>query len=182
MAEHDHELTRQEQGAFAALPREIEPPAALEDRVVSALAASGAIRRPARQPRWLAAAAAAMLFAAGYATAAWQAAPAPMPAADNRYALLLYDNDTLTDVETADRVAEYSAWARDERAAGRLELGEKLADAATFVGPTPDASGPSGLFIIRADSLEEALTVARDCPHARHGGTIVVRRVEATSP
>lgn len=50
---------------LAALPRTIEPAAALEDRIVAAMYERGALRRRRRMPAWLAAAAAITAFAGG---------------------------------------------------------------------------------------------------------------------
>jgi len=79
----DDELTPSEREAFAALPRERIPPAALEERVVEALRAEELLghgaRRPDRRPRpfgpWMAAAVAAglALFASGTAFGQWTA-------------------------------------------------------------------------------------------------------------
>lgn len=69
------ELTDEERQALRSLPREMIPPAGLEDRVVGALSAQGLIRAPGaaggRRPRrtpwlgWAAAAAGLALFASG---------------------------------------------------------------------------------------------------------------------
>jgi hypothetical protein len=74
--EEEEELTEQEREAFRALPREMIPPASLEDRVVDVLRGEGLLHagvvdaRVARWPRrastWAGAAAAAVaLFASG---------------------------------------------------------------------------------------------------------------------
>ncbi|NNF28145.1 MAG: hypothetical protein HKN73_13050, partial [Gemmatimonadetes bacterium] len=34
-----------------------------------------------------------------------------------------------------------------------------------------------GVFAIRASTYEEAMAIARDCPHLEYGGTVSVRRV-----
>jgi hypothetical protein len=77
------ELTPQEREAFAGLPRERIPSAALEERVVAALRAEGLLgnaspgARPAPRPMrpWMAAAVAAglALFASGVAVGQWHA-------------------------------------------------------------------------------------------------------------
>jgi hypothetical protein len=38
----------------------------------------------------------------------------------------------------------------------------------------------AGYFIIGAASLEEARSIARDCPHLKYGGSVEIRRIEAT--
>ena len=80
--DHDEEmnqeaLTPEERDAFAALPRQRLPPAALEDRVVEALHGQGLLveqRNVPRRPRWIATAAAAAavaFFATGMAVGQW---------------------------------------------------------------------------------------------------------------
>ncbi len=70
-------------------------------------------------------------------------------------------------------------------------MAEKLADAPTrrLVGrdgpvsparPGARAARISGLFLIRARDLDRATEIARGGPHLRHGGTIVIRRIEET--
>jgi hypothetical protein len=48
------------------------------------------------------------------------------------------------------------------------------------------ANSPSGFFMVRAASREDALAIASGCPHLRHGGTVVVRAIDTptgmTSP
>ncbi|MCG6956201.1 MAG: hypothetical protein LJF04_09430, partial [Gemmatimonadetes bacterium] len=74
--EEEEDLTAEEREALRALPREMIPPAALEDRVASALRADGLLRSvqpgrrigtgPRRAYAWAGAAAAAIaLFASG---------------------------------------------------------------------------------------------------------------------
>jgi hypothetical protein len=76
----DDDLTPQERAEFRALPREMDPGHALEERTVRALRAEGLLRRvPSRvisihfTPSWFTAAAAACvaLFAAGFAMGGW---------------------------------------------------------------------------------------------------------------
>jgi hypothetical protein len=47
-------------------------------------------------------------------------------------------------------------------------------------GTAGDAPRVSGFFLIRAGSLDEAEAIARDCPHLRHGGRVLVRDVDPT--
>ena len=39
---------------------------------------------------------------------------------------------------------------------------------------------PAGFFIIAARTDEEALAIARSCPHLRYGGTVALRPIEPT--
>ncbi|HJR63686.1 MAG TPA: YciI family protein [Gemmatimonadaceae bacterium] len=87
-------------------------------------------------------------------------------------------------------VAEYAAWAGALRQEGVLVAGEKLTDdPGRWVVPSPDGSharsGPEsaagaigGYFVIAADSYDDAVRIARECPHLRYGGEIEVRAIE----
>ena len=91
--------------------------------------------------------------------------------------------------ETARRAEEYWRWtgtlAREGVlvAAGdlRWEPGERLAPSGNLVsvdGATVESPDfVVGMFALRVDSYEEALAIARDCPHLRYGGSVSVRQV-----
>jgi hypothetical protein len=90
-------------------------------------------------------------------------------------------------VEVARAVDEYRRWAQGLGARGQLEAGEKLADREgfeLFPGRAPVARGEGGgiggFFVVRAADYEEALALARGCPHLAHGGWIEIRRIEET--
>ncbi len=183
---HDEEIDR---GPLDSLAPAIAPPPELEDRVVGALSGRGLLRAE-RSPRlFLAVAAAAMLagFLAGVAIGRREPSTAPAPAA-NRFVLFL---EPLPEEIRGDashepaRVAEYRAWAKKVRDSGRAIAGEKLRDGARVVGQQVAAGDVSagavgGYFVISARDYEDALSIARECPHARHGGTIVVRAIDPT--
>jgi hypothetical protein len=180
---HDDPLPGDEQARFDALPREKEAPPRLEERVVRELHTRGTLRRPPQRRGWLQVAAAVLLIASGFAAGRLTASAAPMTTDGSRFLLLLYGAQSATASEEAARVAEYGSWAKVEGAAGRLLSGDKLGDRATVVG---DARGlgsvnlkePSGLFMVRAASFEEAVTIAQRCPHIKHGGAVLVRPIE----
>ena len=169
-----------------------EPPAALEERVIEALRAEGLIQQ-GRRPRWRLlglVAAAAMLFVAGVGTQRYLLEAAPIavaPSGVDRYLLLLLEpvGVVLEPAIEAERVREYSEWAGGLAARGLLLAGEKLADAREVVGAAaPDGPVPTervtGFFIVLAESEEEALGLAANSPHARHGGRVEVRWIEPT--
>jgi len=100
-----------------------------------------------------------------------------------RYALLLYEDSTFTtSVPEQALVAEYSAWASDLGRRGIVVSGEKLGPAAARLGAwgRDVREGLSGFFIISAASDSAAAAIANSCPHLRHGGRIVVRRIDPT--
>ena len=175
MTDHDH----------------LEPPAGLEERVVGTLRARGLLRgtdgRPRRSlaPRWawpVAIAAGLLLFVGGFALGR---RPAAAPGAGlNQYTLLLYEGPGFNPAGTAEPalVKEYTAWAGELAGRGRLVGGEKLGAEAWSLGNDAGAAtaGPTGYFVIAAQDRDEALAIARTCPHLRHGGTVSVRPIEPT--
>lgn len=179
--------------ALRSLPLEREPPSDLHARVRERLrsdrllAASGS--RPWLRRAWAAAAVAVLAFLGGRATAV----PSPLPADEGSgplWVFLLYEDDRF---DTGGRlvtevVALYDRWADDARRDGALVLAEKLGTERVVVatpGPAPtDGDGPhgelSGLFVVRAADARAAADMARSLPHARFGGTVVVRSVDPT--
>jgi hypothetical protein len=63
----------------------------------------------------------------------------------------------------------------------KLKAGERVLRAGSPPASAADTAGALlGFFLVRAGSLDEAETLARGCPHLRHGGTIAVREVDPT--
>lgn len=178
------------QSPLGDLRREVPPPAGLESDLARRLLAAGFARTPRPpRPRWLGAAAAVAAMAVLVAgVALGRRLLTPPVASGARYALLLYDPATFdTSVPESQLVEEYKGWA--ESLGNQLDGGEKLA-ADEVLLPGPGAATPAqpagsrgvfgGYFIVRAQSLDAAMAIARSCPHLRHGGTIAVRRIEKT--
>ena len=143
------------QSFYSRLRTEALPPAELESRIAVAVSR----RRP---NRLLYAAAAVLLFLAGFAFHAWRTQTP-------EFTHVLFLSNGPTYVRGTGRVDEYRAWARDLRARNVVIDGVKL----------KSASSPlSGYFMIRARDLDEAKRIAATCPHIRHGGTIEVREID----
>ncbi len=166
------------------------PPAELEERVVATLRARGllggtAAPRRTLAPRWtwpVAIAAGLLLFAGGFGLGR---RPASAPAIGmSQYTLLLYEGPGFNAAGIGEPalVQEYSAWAGELAGRGQLVAGEKLsAEAWTLGAPVPaGVPAPTGYFVIAASTPDEALALARTCPHLKHGGTVAVRPVEPT--
>ena len=200
--EQDELLDPSERAALASLPRQRQPPAELEERVVRSLTARGYLRREWRLGSALVRAAAvlaaaALLFAGGMLTGRRETA-APAAAAGGRYILLLREDRTFKTPRggNAALVEEYGSWARATRRAGAMEAGEELAGrgwllagagqeidlaAADAAVPPPVAGARiSGYFVIHAADATQALQIARSCPHLRHGGWIELRPIKPT--
>ena len=167
------------------LAPEIEPPADLEQRVVTGLRAAGTLK-PGRR-RWPLGqlVAAAAIFVAGLTVGAngWRS-DSPGTETGARFLFLLYpDGASQPRGPGEDAVTrEYAAWASGLRRSGRTVTGDRLAPeqqaaAGGAIGRSPDST-LEGFFIVGADSLQEAVRFAEDSPHVRHGGRIVVRTID----
>ena len=165
------------------LPRELPPPAALEDRVVTALEQDGLLREPAPLWRrwWRHAAAAVLLFAAGaLAGVAWEGGATPVAPGQPRFLLLLEGGPGVSPAEEMRTAEAYRAWAAGLRAAGRFVTGERLAPEAAIVprAAVEDESPLEGYFIVSASDLADAAAIARASPHVVRGGRIIVRPID----
>jgi hypothetical protein len=160
---------------FSVLPRDANPNPELRDRVLSELQRRGLVSRGSSGAvrGALGLAAAAILFLMGWAVGR-PAAPVALPAGES-YVLLLYSSDSLEAAAPHSVVAaEYRAWA--EGLGTRFVDGEALGEQRLLGGNVgPDI--PTGYFIIRADSWDGAMAIARDCPHLRRGGVVAVRAI-----
>ena len=107
------------------------------------------------------------------------------------YMLLLHEpagfGSNLDEREHAAIVARYARWAAElgERCTG----GEELQPGGLELHPgSPEAStipaGPhvGGYFLLAVRDREEALALARTCPHLEQGGWIELRRIARTDP
>jgi hypothetical protein len=86
-----------------------------------------------------------------------------------------------TPEEQAASMAAWNGWF-DRLGAAVLDVGNPTA-AAKRIGPngavSDDASAPSGYSLISADSLDQAVSLAKDCPVLGVGGTIQVAEAVA---
>lgn len=115
-------------------------------------------------------------------------APQPEPG----FVLVLHgrwpDAATVAAEERTRRATEYWAWTDSLAGAATLmAAGDLRWEPGTRLGPNgstvtvADAAVESpdflvGMFAIRADSYEQAMAIARACPHLRYGGSVSVRR------
>jgi len=115
-------------------------------------------------------------------------------ATGERFVLVLHESpELLADAspeEIAAVVDRYRNWADDLGSRGKLEGGEKLANAegrwlrdengTTTVEAREQRGGLGGFFVIRAVDYDEAVAISRTCPHLEYGGWIELRRIEET--
>lgn len=113
----------------------------------------------------------------------------------SKYLLFLYDNPNqpeLSPEEMQSIFEKYMAWNQELEAAGKLVSSEKLVDGEGRMllhqggnvrvldgpyGETKEVIG--GFFMIQAESFDEAVDIARGCPHvAIYGNPIEIRQVD----
>lgn len=195
----------QDDPLLSRLSRDLDPPADLEDRVVTALDERrllGGHRRHGSTRRLALAAAASVAILAigvvlGRATAPSTAPAGTLTGAETDvYALLLYENADYvppTGAEAGTRYREYSLWVAEAYKREQFITGEDLeAERGWLLSPSGDgpriesaatveeAAPLSGIFFIRADGPEHALALARELPHLSHGGKVVVQKTVPT--
>lgn len=110
----------------------------------------------------------------------------------SQFIMLLWESPasfaTTSPAEMQSIITEYVAWRQRMGAAGKITGGHKLRDEGGkhLVGSTV-AEGPyaeateviGGLFEVEAADYEEAVEIARSCPHLRFG-RIELREIEPT--
>lgn len=111
------------------------------------------------------------------------------------FLILLYEKPgeapRYTEEQIPQIVAEYASWAGGLAEEGRLIAGEKLTDEAgrlltraadyttTVVqGYAPGEQIVAGYFVVRAADYEEAVALAKTCPHMKYGSGIEIREID----
>jgi len=174
---------------------ELPVPAAAADaraRFDKALRGERASGRSVLIRRLLIAAGIVGAMAVGYGAASWKSTHAvdvttTATEGSQQYLLLLYDNEPTRNLSSAELngiIAEYSAWGRGLRAAGKLVSAEKLKDEpSVWYGGEVSIVGSDrlgGFFLIRARDAAEARQIAEACPHLKHGGRVELRAIQKT--
>jgi hypothetical protein len=113
----------------------------------------------------------------------------------SKFMLILYDRPSdWTNVTPEDLqriIEEYSAWGRSLAERGKLSSSMKLKEeggkqllgrngsAVVRDGPYAEATEViGGYFAIEAANYDEAVSIARSCPHLKYSGRIEVREVD----
>jgi hypothetical protein len=99
------------------------------------------------------------------------------------------DSGSIDAEEVQRRSREYWGWTSRLAQEGRLvAAGDLRIEPGARLGPggvaSPATASPAaspdfviGMFALRASTYEEAVALARECPHLRYGGSVAVRRV-----
>lgn len=193
---NDHDFSAEEREKFTALSRQCQPPPALETRIISTLKSKGLIRMATTQrnfaaPRLTVAFAAVVLLALGFSLGKWQSRTLQPDPNLQTFIMLLHEAGTV-EAHEADKVSEYSKWAHTIAQAGQLVDGEKLRYDGRLLrrvdeklevlefAPHEDAEHVGGYFLIQARDYEEAVQIARSCPHLKYGGVVELRQIDKT--
>ena len=100
-------------------------------------------------------------------------------------------NQSYTPEQMQKLIEEYGAWAEKLAQEGRLLGGNKLKEeggkvvksdgrqVAVLDGPFIEAKEVvAGFFLIQAEGYDQAVAIARSCPHVRHGLRIEIRALD----
>jgi hypothetical protein len=200
MKQEMDELTPQERELFAGLEREKMPPSFLENRIVEQLKGAGVIRTRwvGRKPGYLKIAAAFALLIAVFSVGAIvgsRRSSGPATKTDQPgYILIVREFSpelrAKSPEEERQRVKEYGAWARDLGRRGLLIGGEKLKDEGRLLSQANQSSdiletsseasegAVAGYFLLPSGDYNQAVTIAKTCPHIKHGGTVELRQID----
>jgi len=177
----DTELTGAERAALDRWRVDAAAPPHIAQAVVDALKQRGLIA--SRRPRWAAATLAAAALLAAFVAGSFMPRSDRLSSREPQFVLLLYSGDDAASAPS--RREEYTAWARTIAGRGTAISGLELVDSPDAVLSLPSdttlpaamPAQPRGFFVVRARDFAEARRIAETCPHLRHGGRIVLRRV-----
>lgn len=180
-------LSPEEQELFKKLSREALPPSALENRIIHELAQEGLIKKKTGTLllKWSGAvAASALLFLSGALYERTQLKDAVAIEPSKGYMLILHEDQDFKPGDPMEMFKEYEKWMNDTYRRGVRITGQELKDESVLVQnekPEDYRNGiaepkTTGYFLLEAGSLDEAVSVARENPHTRHGGTIEVKQ------
>lgn len=121
-----------------------------------------------------------ILFAAGWLLAKNQYKEGgPVTAGyQNDYMLLLFN--TVDFKEDPSHVTEYGEWMKNISAQGIAAEGEELANREELFGSPANFAGNlpvSGYFIFKNISEPKANELAKNCPHVKHNGIVVLKKI-----
>jgi len=117
-----------------------------------------------------------------------------MPTTEKQNYLLLFRNSTDEAEPSPDEMqqifGQWMAWMKGMKAKGQYVGGDRLRDNGTVIRGTTVTDGPfaeaketiGGYIMITADSLAQAVEIAKGCPGLKGGTRVEVRPVEQLPP
>ena len=101
-----------------------------------------------------------------------------------KFMLVVYELDD-QNANSSSRVKEYTQWITQLRKSNPIASGEKLEESGKIVvaggvsdiNTIPVEKRISGYFLIEAENYEEAISIAKTCPHIKYGGKLEVREI-----
>ncbi len=169
-----------------ALEHTMAPPSDLEDRVIARLKNEKLIRSGNTARSFLkvslVAAAMAAIFCSGIVFHSWLTSlTIKVSMSEKTYMLFLREGAEFrqprTESELRARVEAYRKWAVDLRKKGVPITGTKLRDEATLLNVSGLETQIGGYFLVDAATYQEAIAIAKSCPHLNYGGAIEVRPI-----
>ncbi len=166
------------------LPKEMQTPLFLENKIVQQLKSEGMINNRNTFNTWLPRIAVAIvLFGLGYFFNSFTESKATTTnLKKDRYVLLLHQDENFGKGEAVN-VAEYAQWFNIVKNEYPQALGERLLRNIQWAGKENSQSDwISGFFLIEAESDQEALEIAQSNPHIKYGGSIELRKIASGAP
>jgi len=194
MDQHDsqNEMNPEESTSFRALSEYPVPPQELEDRTVDLLKERNLLEQKSfsyinRKILWYVAAA-LVLMSVGFGLGRW-GFDSPKTAVDQKLFMLALIEPADQRLEEDQLYEEYGNWLREIGKDGRYVGGEALkyeiqklvTDQRGEFYRNDLVNNPktimSGYFLIEAQNMEEIEAIARQSPHLKYGGAIVIREI-----
>jgi hypothetical protein len=163
--------------ALRALPKERPVDPKQEAAVIAAL------ETPPR--RWMRPLAVAATVAVAFLGGRMTAPSAPREEPPPQY-MLMVRGDQRPSADPVGTHKEYARWAKALAEQGRLTTGEELGDDRIVLSPADPSvqrisarqtRSATGYFLLTSSTEAEALSIARDCPHLRRGGSVELRKI-----
>ena len=178
-------LSKSEKELFDKLPKEKKPLRNLEKKVVNRLKEEQLINDQNRKPKYLktiaSVAAAIVLFLSGIAFERSINKTNLQLDPTKGYMLLLHEDEGFMAGDPTKMYQDYKKWLTVTHQLGVKISGQELKQETIVVdknGVSPievQKKRTTGYFILEAESLQEAVQIARQNPHVRYGGSIEIK-------
>ena len=181
----EDKLSNAEKELFRQLQGEKNPPKELERAIVERLKNEQLIVQKSTRLiylRWAASIAASIiLFISGIYYEQLNTSHMVQIEPTKGYMLLLHEDEQFTPGDPMEMFSEYESWMTSTFESGIKITGQELKEEAVLVNRDGRASKngkearTTGYFVLEAETLEEAVQVAKENPHIKYGGTIEVK-------